>query len=173
MGAGGAERNQGTESATRVVQPSISANGRFVAYATTASNVVTGDNNAAQDVFVCDVETNNTSRVSVNSYGEEGNADSPIGQGEKIAISADGTLLSFTSNTTNLGSKAGNILLYNLTTHRISPVTALEGSIPGRPSISGWGNYVVFGAGAKLDSRFPSSGLFAFYTGTGPCINCQ
>ena len=33
-------------------------------------------------------------------------------------------------------------------------------------------NYVVFGIGAKLDSRFASSGIFANYTGVGPCRFC-
>jgi len=48
----------------------------------------------------------------------------------------------------------------------------LAGSSVGRPSISHTGAYVVFGIGGKLDSRFPASGIFANYTGVGPCHSC-
>lgn len=53
----GGERNQGSESASRVVWPAISGDGRWVAYATTASNVVPGDTNGGQDVFLFDTQT--------------------------------------------------------------------------------------------------------------------
>ena len=55
------------------VDPSISADGRFVAYCSAASNLVPGDTNGADDIFVFDRQTNTTERVSVASDGTEGN----------------------------------------------------------------------------------------------------
>ena len=54
---------------------SISPNGRYVAFYSTASNLVSGDTNGAQDVFVHDMVTGSTTRVSVASDGTEGNGD--------------------------------------------------------------------------------------------------
>ncbi len=56
--------------------PSISADGRFVAFTSTASNLVGGDTNATYDVFVKDLQTRETARVSVSSAGLQGNAGS-------------------------------------------------------------------------------------------------
>jgi len=172
MGVGGSERLQGDESASRVVAPAISANGEFVAYATTAPNVVSDDTNGMQDVFVTNIETLSTVRVSTDSNGGQSNGNSPVGQGEKIALSFDGGLAAFTTNATNLGVPAGNILLCNVITREITPVTKEVGASAGRPAISSFGGYVVFGFGARLDGRFSSSGLFAKYTGNTRCLAC-
>src|SRR5207249_314984 len=56
----------GNSSSTYVV---ISANGRYVAFQSFASNLVAGDNNNASDVFVRDLQTGTTTLVSVNSAG--------------------------------------------------------------------------------------------------------
>ena len=53
--------------------PSISADGRYVAFYSYATNLVSGDTNMRQDVFVRDRQTNTTTRVSVDSAGAEGN----------------------------------------------------------------------------------------------------
>ncbi|MEY2686822.1 MAG: hypothetical protein RL375_1020 [Pseudomonadota bacterium] len=170
----GGERNQGSESASRVVAPAISGNGRFVAYATTASNVVAGDNNAAQDLFVVDTQTGTptpmVTRVSVSSAGVEGNADSPVGQGERPAVSHDGTWVAFTSMATNLGAAANNVLLHHRVTGETRVVSNQSTSFVGAPALSRDGGVVVFGAGAALDSRVASSGLFAHYTQLAPAF---
>ncbi|TAH16985.1 MAG: calcium-binding protein, partial [Oscillatoriales cyanobacterium] len=49
--------------------PSISAYGRFVAFRSSASNLVPGDTNNSLDIFVRDLFTNTTTRVSVDSAG--------------------------------------------------------------------------------------------------------
>ena len=53
--------------------------GRYVAFESDATNLVTGDNNAAADIFVHDTQTGITTRVSVDSTGAEGNdrSDNP------------------------------------------------------------------------------------------------
>lgn len=170
--ADGKERNQGSESANRIVAPSISGNGHYIAFATTATNMVPGDINNFQDVFVYDINTNSTIIASNASDGKPGNADSPIGQGEKIAISFDGKWVAFSTNATNLGVPAANVVMHNMTSGKNQAVSSVFGSSVGRPSISYSGGYVVFGIGGKLDRRFPSSGIFANYTGIGPCRSC-
>ena len=110
----GSERNQGTESVSRVVEPAISGDGRYVAYATTATNVVAGDTNGLQDVFVVDTQTGSVVRASVANDGTQGDADSPSGQGERVALSYDGTWVAFASSATTLGAPAGNVLMRNV-----------------------------------------------------------
>ena len=56
-------------SAQRDNRPSISADGRFVAFASSASNLVPGDTNGCSDVFVHDRWTGEVQRVSVSSSG--------------------------------------------------------------------------------------------------------
>jgi hypothetical protein len=168
----GGERNQGNESANRIVWPSISGNGRYITYTTTASNMVPGDTNSFQDVYVYDVLTGTTVIASRSATEKSGNSDSPIGQGEKIAINHEGTWVAFTTNTTNLGVPAVNVVMHNMITNENKTVTSINGSSVARPAMSYSGSYVVFGIGAKLDSRFGSSGIFASYTGLGPSRFC-
>lgn len=170
--ADGKEREQGNESANRIVAPAISGNGRYIAFTTTANNMVTGDMNGYQDVFVYDIQTGNTAIASNGANGSPGNADSPIEQGEKIAISYDGNWLAFSTKASNIGVPPSNIVLHNMVTGNKRAVSTVVGSNVGRPTISYSAGYVVFGIGAKLDKRFSSSGIFANYTGVGPCRSC-
>ena len=78
--------------------PVISGNGKFVAFQSTASNLVSGDSNGVADVFVKDLSTGAIERVSVTSSGEEANGAS----GTSIAISVDGRYVAFSSDATNL-----------------------------------------------------------------------
>ncbi len=77
--------------------PSISADGRFVAFYGLASNLVPGDSNNGGDAFVHDRDTGITTRVSVDSSGVQGNAWSSGG-----AVSADGRFVAFYSTANNL-----------------------------------------------------------------------
>jgi Tol biopolymer transport system component len=78
--------------------PRISADGRFVAFLSVATNLVSSDTNGKQDVFVRDRQTGTTERVSVDSNGIEANDAS----GNPPAISADGRYVAFWSGATNL-----------------------------------------------------------------------
>lgn len=163
MAYDGSERNQGDESSSRVVAPTISGLGRYIAYATTATNVVLNDNNKMQDVFVYDIENNTTATVSVDNNGTEGNGNSPAGQGEKIALSINAEVVVFTSNASNFGTPAGNVVAYRLNEHKMVPVSFLTGAYVSAPEVSRTGKYVVFGSSQPLDKRFVSSGLFAAF----------
>jgi hypothetical protein len=166
MAYDGSERNQGDESSSRVVTPTISGfDGRYITYATTASNVVRDDNNKAQDVFVYDAVTNTTIRASVDNNGAEGNSDSPQGQGEKIDITGNGNIVVFTTRASNFGAPANNIVMYNLQTKKMIPVSSVTGTYVSTPSVSRDGRYVAFGCGLPLDKRFNSSGLFVAFVG--------
>ena len=157
----GGERNQGDDSTSRVVAPSISGDGRYVAYATTATNVVSGDTNKMQDVFVAEVDSGRVLRASVGALDKEGDGDSPIGQGEKIAISYDGGLVAFSTKATNLG---GNIIVRHINAGENVAISKDTGLTVGQPVMSRTGLYVVFGTSKRLDGRFQSSGIFAVST---------
>lgn len=83
--------------------PAISADGRFVAFSSSATTLVVGDTNGRRDVFVRDRVTGTTERVSVGNTGVQANGDSfpPYFPG-MVAISADGKLVTFSSSATNL-----------------------------------------------------------------------
>lgn len=163
----GGERNQGSESTSRVVWPAISGNGRFVAFSTTATNMAAGDTNAAQDIFVVDLDgTLGVQWSSAAAGGVPGNGSSPALQGERVALSHDGRWLAFTSTSTNLGSTAGavsNVFLRNLDTGLTRVVTDASFGAD-TPTLSRTAAYVAFSAGAPLDSRYASSGIFAHFT---------
>jgi len=80
--------------------PSISATGRYIAFMSHASNLVLGDTNDASDVFIHDRLSGHTTRVSVGTRGQEGNADS----GEQLAIASDGHTVVFSSQATTLAT---------------------------------------------------------------------
>src|SRR5882672_1032522 len=77
--------------------PSISSDGRFVAFASEASNLVTGDANFSRDVFVCDRQFGSMERVSVTTIGTESNADSDF-----PSISTNGHFVAYLSDANNL-----------------------------------------------------------------------
>ncbi|MEG4520595.1 MULTISPECIES: calcium-binding protein [unclassified Microcoleus] len=82
------------------VRPSISADGRFVAFLSDASNLVPGDTNNTADIFMRDLLTNTTTRLSVDSAGNQGNASTQ--DFASPSISADGRFVAFASGASNL-----------------------------------------------------------------------
>ena len=139
--------------------PSISGDGRFVAFVSKASNLVAGDTNGLPDVFVHDRETDVTSRVSVHSSGSQSNGDSY----SSLAISDDGRFIAFTSFASNLvegdsstcpdtpdSRSCGDVFLHDRqasTTERISVSTEgteANGDSTTPTGISADGRFVVF-----------------------------
>lgn len=165
MTAAGGERNQGEESSSRVVWPSISGDGNNIVFATTSSNIVSGDNNGLQDVFLYNIPAGSIKKVSTANGNAESDGDSPIGQGERIGISYDGTWITYNTNATNMSAPKGNIVKQNTETGEIIVVTKITNGSTARPMISREGNFVVAGCSEKYDSRFSSSGIFVIYTG--------
>ncbi len=77
--------------------PAISADGRHVVFSSRDTELVAGDTNGTQDVFVRDLQTWAIERVSVSTEGAESN-----GWNGEAAISSDGTVVAWWSNATNL-----------------------------------------------------------------------
>ena len=131
---------------------SLSGDGRFVAFASDASNLVPGDTNGTGDVFVRDAVTGFVERVSVSNSGAQGD-----GRSGEPSISADGRFVAFYSAATNLvpndtngpGLSGDDIFLRDrltATTTRISVNNlGIQVGGPSRaPKISADGSYIVF-----------------------------
>lgn len=132
---------------------SVSNGGRFVAFDSTATNLITGDANGQKDVFVRDTLAATTTRVSVATDGTPGN-----GPSDQASISFNGRFVAFHSTATNLvpgdtNGKADVFLrdLVNKTTVRASVANngaQLVGGDSSRPTVSGDGTEVVFSSDA-------------------------
>lgn len=133
--------------------PSISGDGRYVAYESIASNQVGGDTNFGRDIFVRDRTLGTTVRASVSSSGGEGN-----GSSYAPALSADGRVVAFMSDTTNLVSgdtnSATDVFARDLVTLQTTRVDLdvlggqANGAASGTPSISADGRFVAFASAA-------------------------
>jgi Tol biopolymer transport system component len=142
--------------------PSVSADGRFVAFYSTASNLVPGDANGAHDVFVRDRATGTTVRVSVSTEGQEGEGDS-----RWPAVSADGRFVAFESIAANLvlGDTNGSmdIFVHDAVTGQTEAVSIDEQGLPGngwswKPTISADGRFVAFASHATNLVPFDANG---------------
>jgi Tol biopolymer transport system component len=140
--------SDGTQGNAESHSPSISADGRHVAFVGFASNLVPDDTNGVRDVFVHDRVTSSTERVSVASDGAEGD-----GFSYRPTISADGRYVAFVSAASNLvpGDTNGVMGIYvhdraNATTERVSVASsgAQANSTSEAPSISADGRHVAF-----------------------------
>lgn len=89
--------SNGTQSNGNSFEPFLSANGRYVTFQSEASNLVPNDTNGDTDIFVHDIQTGETIRVSINSNGIEGDKDSM-----DPAVSANGLLITFWAYANNL-----------------------------------------------------------------------
>ncbi|MGH3056206.1 MAG: TolB family protein, partial [Gaiellaceae bacterium] len=135
--------------------PSISANGRFVAFTSAATNLVPAvpDKNGHLDIFVCDRETGAIDIASISSDGSQGNGDSIL-----PAISEDGRFVAFKSLASNLVPNDFNNLVDVFVRDREGQVTErISESFSGGdsndvsfpPSISYDGRFVAFGSAAN------------------------
>lgn len=140
--------SDGTHADADSSSPAVSADGRFVAFESRATNLVPGDTNQASDVFLHDRATGTTTRVSVASDGTEGNGDS-----FRAALSADGSVVVFESRASNLVAADTNATADVFIHDRASGITtrvsvASDGTQADRTSflaaISGQGHMVVF-----------------------------
>jgi hypothetical protein len=187
-GVAGAVGNGGS------LQASISANGRYVAFASDATNLVAGDTNSKRDIFVRDLTAATTIRVSVSTAGTEGNAAS-----RAPSISATGRFIAFGSEASNLvagdTNAVSDIFVYdrdvnnsgtfdtggNVATRRVSVSSAgAQAADPSgasfhlgsvNPSISSDGRYVTFASLADNlavgDSGGQTQNLYLTNAGNG------
>jgi len=140
--------SDGTQSNHDSYNPSISADGRFVAFESEATNLVSGDTNNFRDIFVHDRQTGQTTRVSVASDGTQAN-----GHSFDPSISADGRYVAFISLASNLVSGDTNdhqdIFVHDRQTGQTTRVSVASDGTQANdhsfdPSISADGRYVAF-----------------------------
>ncbi len=163
--------SDGTQINGPIGVPTISGDGRYVVFSSTADNLVPGDMNGVSDVFVHDLQTGQTFRASVDSNGNEGNGHSA--QNSISAISADGRFVAFASEATNLdGSDANGFLqdiyVHDLVTGTTTRVTVDSNGVQanagsGWPSISADGNVVAFLSGPSNLDTLPSNSSTEVY----------
>jgi Tol biopolymer transport system component len=137
-------------------EPSLSADGRYVAFRSAASNLVGSDTNAADDIFVRDRTAGTTTRVSVGAAGLQAN-----GASGAPAVSGNGGFVAFHSSASNLvggdTNSATDVFVRSLagaTTTRVSlSAGGGQGSDPSSsPSISSDGTRIAFQSTAALAS---------------------
>jgi len=153
----------GTEANGSSFASSISPDGRYVAFASGASNLVPGDGNGLADVFVHDRQSGLTTRVSVSTAGVEAN-----GASQSSSISSGGRFVAFESVASNLVSGDGNgqadVFVRDRQTGRTLRASVSSAGAEGnggsaRPSISDNGRYVAFVFGGN--NLVPADGNFA------------
>jgi Tol biopolymer transport system component len=131
----------------------ISSQGRFIAFVSGSTNLVSGDDNKVDDIFLRDRRTGKTQRVSVSSSGTEANAPS-----SEPAISAGGRIIAFTSEASNLVRSDRNgerdVFIHNRKTDRTRRIslssTGGEGNgISFQPAVSADGRKIAFTSDAS------------------------
>ena len=146
VGGGHAEANGESN------MPAISAHGRYVAFASFASNLSAGDTNLVFDVFVRDRGAKVTRRVSIATNGADGSDVS-----WQPAISMHGRFVAFQSMAPNLGAgdrnEAFDVFLRDRGTKVTHQMSVASGGAPGNsesnlPAISAHGRYVAFSSAA-------------------------
>ncbi len=142
------------DTATATPTMSISNDGRYVAFIAGADNLIAGDTNGRDDIFVRDLVAKETRRVSLSSSGEQANG----GSGAYPRISGNGRFVTFTSDATNLTPDAVPNCVYGPCTQTYvhdlieGTTTLVSKSSLGQPAsdstqysaISDDGRYVVF-----------------------------
>ncbi len=151
--------SDGTQANSSSYYPSISANGQFVTFTSNANNLISGDTNNKADVFARDRATGATTRVSINSSGEQADKG-----GDSPAISGDGRFVVFLSDANNLAPGVeivGKKLVY-VHDRQISQTTLAsvfsDGSVMtvgllDQPTISSNGRYVAFSFYDKAENN--------------------
>ena len=147
----------GAQGTRQSVGAQVSGDGRFVAFDSDATNLVSGDGNGRTDVFVHDRTTGVTERVSVSTLGGEGNNQS--GFLDPPALSFDGRWVAFTSGANNLVPNDTNnrvdVMLRDRqlgTTTRVNVAadgTEADGSSTLWANMSADGRVVVFASSAS------------------------
>lgn len=153
--------------------PSLSADGRVVAFWSSARNLVPGDSNGVDDVFLHDRATRTTTRVSVAGDGTQANRLSTDPD-----VSPDGRWVAFWSSATNLvpgdTNRAADVFLHDRTTGATTRVSVASDGTQSdghsySPSVSAGGEVVAFDSlGTNLARGDPNGGSGVFVRTRSP-----
>jgi Tol biopolymer transport system component len=147
--------------------PSISADGRLVAFWSSATNLVAGDTNGVDDIFVHDRATGSTTRVSVAGDGTQANRLSADAD-----VSPDGRWVAFWSSATNLvagdTNRRADVFLHDRASGATTRVSVASDGTQSddhsySPNVSAGGEVVAFDSLATnlvLGQPHPGSGVF-------------
>ena len=131
--------------------PHICEDGRYVVFASLASNLVGFDTNGASDIFIHDRQALTTTRISVSASGTQGNAESSA-----PVVSSNGRYVAFVSSASNLVSvdtnNASDIFVYDrdaaastiVTRASVGAANLQADGASFNPSISADGRFIVF-----------------------------
>ena len=157
VSSSGAQAAAGKDEFGGSLSGGISADGRYVVFQSDASNLVRGDTNRAEDVFLHDRKTGRTTRLSLDSHGRQANGGSWF-----PAISSDGRYVAFQSLASNLvrgdTNKLSDVFVHDLATGRTTRVSVDSRGAQARckagpcestsPVLSAHGRYVAFQSSA-------------------------
>ncbi|MHB1038491.1 MAG: right-handed parallel beta-helix repeat-containing protein, partial [Pirellulales bacterium] len=133
--------------------PALSADGRYVAFTSGATNLVPGDTNGAYDVFLVDRQDGSIRRISLGAGGAQANGDS-----QSPSISADGLRVAFQSYASNLvagdANHTADVFVYDRSTRATRRVSlngnGHESNLDSfNPAISADGRHVAFESDAS------------------------
>lgn len=160
----------GTEGNGDSISPALADDGSIVAFASDADDLVPGDRNGVRDVFLRDLRSGRTTRLSVSRNGTEAN-----GASDAPAISLDGRLVAFSSKATNLAPAdpaSRRILVVDRQSGELRAVSAGLG--PGEradfPALNDDGSRVAFvsrGSGADADTPGEFQAVFVLDRSSG------
>lgn len=134
----------------------ITPDGRYVAFQSSASNLVPNDGNGLRDVFVRDRKTGTTTLASVSNAEQPSNGNSPTNHDTTMDLSSDGRYVAFSSVATNLGpdlDATSDIFVRDLLAGSTSLISVSTGGASTDkdsygPTLSASGRYVAFGSAA-------------------------
>jgi Tol biopolymer transport system component/ribosomal protein L24E len=165
-------------------RPTISADGKFVAFWSNATNLVPGDTNNKYDAFLFNRETRTMHLVSKGFQGAQADGDSG-----RPVVSRDGRVVAFESAAKNLiappacglltGCKGGDqnnaddVFLYDVASEAVSLVSGTADGATGgtRPSLSGNGRKVAYQSSGKVLIRDMAAGISEVASGRSPSLS--
>ena len=151
----------------------ISADGRFIVFASESSDLVANDNGSSREIFVRDTQLKTTSQVSINKNG----SPATTGSSGRFAMTPDGRYVTFISGSDNLVDNDTNlqqdVFLRDLQTNTTTLISVNQAGNAGgngqadsifvgsfvRPSISDDGRYISFSSTNVLTNSADSNGL--------------
>lgn len=142
--------SDGTQGNSSSLNPALSSDGRYVVFESGATNLVSDDLNGKWDIFMKDIQTGTTSRISVASSEAESDGDS-----QDAKISSDARYVVFESTANNLGAVSDentfrDVFVRDLTLETTTLISLSTSGITSgngvsqNPSISADGTFIVY-----------------------------
>ncbi|MEO8456453.1 MAG: calcium-binding protein [Chloroflexota bacterium] len=151
--------SSGDEADNGSYNPDFSSDGRFVAFESSATNLVANDTKGFEDIFVHDLQTGETERVSVDSAGNEADG----GDSRYPSISGNGRYVAFVSYATNLAPNDSNDLADVFVHDRQTGVTE-------RVSVSNTGQQATGANDNSESAEISDDGRFVAFDTNAPLV---